>query len=221
MTISPLDMLLMNYAAGSLSQQESLLVAAHLALNAEARRKVSRYEAMGGRLMCETEPAKVRDECLNATLARIEKAPASPMQQKAAPCASPDLHIPEAIYALISGFCLSDPRQWSNVTRGFATMSLRLCPAPTQKRLRLVKLEPRSAAPPHSHPGTEVTVVLQGSFSDQTGKYRKGDIIIISDPRLVHQPTASDEGCVCLTLTEAPLRFQDPFQRFMNAFWRV
>jgi putative transcriptional regulator len=221
MTLSPLDMLLMNYATGSLGQQESLLVAAHLALNADARRKVSRYEAMGGQLMCEAEPAMLRDECLHATLARIEKTNDAPRPQKENPCISPDLHIPEAIYALISGFCLSDPRQWSRVTRGFATMRLRLCPAPTQKRLRLVKLEPGSATPPHSHPGTEVTVVLQGSFSDQTGKYKKGDIIIITDRNLVHQPVASDEGCVCLTLNETPLRFQDPLQRLMNAFWRV
>ena len=220
MSMSPLDMLLMNYATGSLTPQESLIVAAHLTLNAEARRKVSRYEALGGRLMCEAEPAQVHVDCLTATLSRIEKSPAAPPPQKRAACA-PDLHIPDAVYALISGFCLSDPRCWSQVTRGFAKMELRLCPAPTRKRLRLVKMNPQAATPRHSHPGTEVTVVLQGSFSDQTGHYRKGDIVIINDPRIVHQPVASEEGCVCLMLTEAPLRFQDPFQRFMNAFWRV
>ncbi|TAL30577.1 MAG: hypothetical protein EPN97_12235 [Alphaproteobacteria bacterium] len=219
MTLSPLDLLLMNYATGSLSQQESLLVAAHLTLNPEARRRVARYEAEGGRMMCETTPSPVRDECLNATLSRIGKAPVKPAPA-ATPCA-PDLHIPAAIYALISGFCVSDPRQWSRVTPGFAKMELRLCPAPTRKRLRLMKLEPRSATPPHSHPGRETTVVLEGSFRDHTGQYKKGDIIIVDDPRFVHQPLAGDNGCVCLTLTEAPLRFQDPFQRFMNAFWRV
>ena len=220
MNMSPLDMLLMNYATGSLTPQESLIVAAHLTLNADARRKVSRYEALGGRLMCEAEPAQVHADCLTATLSRIEKAPAAKPAEKRAACA-PDLHIPDAVYALISGFCLSDPRCWSQVTRGFAKMELRLCPAPTRKRLRLVKMSPQAATPRHSHPGTEVTVVLQGGFSDQTGHYRKGDIVIITDPRLVHQPVASEDGCVCLMLTEAPLRFQDPFQRFMNAFWRV
>jgi putative transcriptional regulator len=220
MTVSQLDMLLMNYAAGSLAPQESLIVAAHLTLNAEARRKVSRYEAAGGRLMCETEPAAMDDGCLTATLSRIEKKPPVPVQKREA-SAAPDLNIPAAVYALISGFCLSDPRCWSQVSRGFAKMDLRLCPAPTQKRLRLIKLEPKTAAPPHSHPRTEITVVLHGSFRDQTGQYKKGDIVIINDPRFIHQPVATDEGCVCLTLTEAPLRFQDPFQRFMNAFWRV
>ncbi|MEZ0225093.1 MAG: ChrR family anti-sigma-E factor [Alphaproteobacteria bacterium] len=219
MTLSPLDLLLMNYATGSLSQQESLIVAAHLTLNAEARRRVQRYEAEGGKMMCETEPAAVRAECLNETLSRIEKTPIKPMPA-ATPCA-PDLHIPAAIYALISGFCVSDRRNWSRVTRGFTKMDLRLCPAPTRKRLRLMKLEPHATTPRHSHPGRETTVVLEGSFRDQTGQYKKGDIIIITDARFIHQPVAGERGCVCLTLTEAPLRFQDPFQRFMNAFWRV
>jgi putative transcriptional regulator len=218
--LSPLDLLLMNYATGSLTPQESLIVAAHITLNAEARRKVARFEAMGGRLMCETEPAQVHDDCLTATLSRIEKT-AAPAKEKRAACTAPDLHIPDAVYALISGFCMSDPRCWSEVTRGFARMNLRLCPAPTRKRLQLVKLNPNAAAPMHSHPGTEVTVVLQGGFHDQTGHYQTGDIVIINDPRIVHQPQADKDGCVCLILTEAPLRFQDPFQRFMNAFWRV
>ena len=219
MTLSPLELMLMNYATGSLTPQESLIVAAHLTLNADARRKVSRYEALGGRLMCEAEPAQVHADCLTATLSRIEKP--APAPEKEARRAAPDLHIPDAVYALISGFCMSDPRCWSTVTRGFAKMELRLCATPTRKRLRLVKLNPNAAAPMHSHPGTEVTVVLDGSFRDQTGQYKKGDIVIINDPRLVHQPKAGDDGCVCLMLTEAPLRFQDPFQRFMNAFWRV
>jgi putative transcriptional regulator len=219
MTLSPLDLLLMNYATGSLSPQESLVVAAHLTLNSEARRRVQRYEAEGGKMMCETEPAAVRAECLSATLSKIEKTSIKPAPA-ATPCA-PDLHIPAAIYALISGFCAPDTRNWSRVTRGFAKMDLRLCPAPTAKRLRLMKLEPRSATPPHSHPGRETTVVLEGSFRDHTGQYKKGDIIIITDASFIHQPVAGDQGCVCLTLTEAPLRFQDPFQRFMNAFWRV
>lgn len=221
MSLSPLDMLLMNYAAGSLTPQESLLVAAHITLNAEARRKVSRYEALGGKLMCEAEPAELHDECLNATLSRIDKTAPASQQQKAACNTASDLRIPEAVYALISSFCLSDRRDWSTVTRGFSKMDLRLCPMPTQKRLRLVKMDPGASAPRHSHPGTEVTVVLQGSYTDHTGRYNKGDIVIITDPRLIHQPVASEDGCVCLTLTEAPLRFQDPFQRFMNAFWRV
>ncbi len=220
MTMTPLDLLLMNYATGSLTPQESLIVAAHLTLNAAARRKVERFEALGGRLMCETEPVKVADDCLTATLSRIDSTPAQKSAPKEKACA-PDLHIPDAIYALISGFCMSDPRCWSQVTRGFAKMELRFCATPTQKRLRLVKLNPRAATPMHSHPGPEVTVVLHGGFSDQTGQYKKGDIVIISDPRIVHQPVAGDDGCVCLMLTEAPLRFQDPFQRFMNAFWRV
>jgi putative transcriptional regulator len=223
--LSPLDRLLMDYAAGRLSAPESLVVAAHLTINTEARRKVSQYEAFGGRLMCETEPAPVRAECLSNVLTRIGTAPPAVREVSAPPACglAPDVPVPPAIRTLIAGVCRRlETDGWTRVTPGFSKMELRLAsePRPAQ-RLRLMRLDPGQGAPRHAHRGTEITLVLQGSFSDETGRYGPGDILIIADPRLVHQPVAAAEGCVCLTLTEAPLRFEEPMRRIMNAFWRV
>ncbi|NIQ14264.1 MAG: transcriptional regulator, partial [Candidatus Dadabacteria bacterium] len=51
----------------------------------------------------------------------------------------------------------------------------------------------------HGHKGTEITVVLKGSFSDANGIYQQGDFLL-KEPGDVHQPIASqDSDCLCLT----------------------
>lgn len=228
--MTPLDNLLMNYAAGRLEDQERLLVNAARMLNPDVRSRLAQFEAMGARLMCEEAPAAVSAECLSHVMARIEKSgqPAVRCADKE-PCPpAPDLNIPGIVHALISSVCAQ--QQWSRMGRGVMRMELqvraprpRTPPARTivQKRLRLMKLAPQQRTPRHAHAGTEITLVLHGSFTDELGTFRKGDVVILTDPRFIHQPTAGDDGCICLTLTEARLRFYDPFARIMNTFWRI
>lgn len=246
--MTPLDRLLMNYAAGRLEEQEKLLVTAARALNPDVRSRIAQFEAMGAHLMCQQAPAPVSAACLNAIMARIdaqhaeetEAEDAAALKQQANTGAAvkampspvpvsvpvPDLNIPEIIQALIANVC-AHRQQWSHMTRGVMRMELtvRRPPQPAkqavQKRLRLMKLPPGGAAPRHAHAGTEITLVLEGEFSDELGTFRRGDVVIITDPRFAHAPRAGGEGCTCLTLTEARLRFHDPLARIMNTFWRI
>lgn len=245
--MTPLDRLLMNYAAGRLEEQEKLLVTAARALNSDVRSRIAQFEAMGAHLMCQQAPAPVSAACLNAIMARIDaqhameeessqEAEEAAFRQEAntgaavkampSPAPVPDLNIPEIIQALIANVC-AHRQQWSHMTRGVMRMELtvRRPPQPAkqavQKRLRLMKLPPGEAAPRHAHAGTEITLVLEGDFSDELGTFRRGDVVIITDPRFVHAPRAGEAGCTCLTLTEARLRFHDPLARIMNTFWRI
>ena len=62
--------------------------------------------------------------------------------------------------------------------------------------------------PTHSHRGLELTLVLCGAFSDATGSYSRGDLQE-ADEDLEHQPHAAPgEDCICLAVTDAPLRFR-------------
>ena len=224
--IDVLEHMLMAYAAGGLPAQESLMVAALTALNPAARNKVKHYEALAGRMICEQEQAKVTDDCLAKLMGRID-APKAETPPPAVRAVEPpaqkqnDLGIPLAIQALISGFCMNDRRCWDKMSRGFSKMEIRICRTPTRKRLRLMRLLPGQATPAHAHRGIEITLVLEGSYTDSTGTFNRGDIVILTDPRFIHQPKAGAAGCVCLTLTEAPLRFTDPLTRVLNAMWRV
>ncbi len=50
--------------------------------------------------------------------------------------------------------------------------------AATGYRARLIRLKAGRGVPRHTHGGSELTVVLEGSFSDETGHYARGDLAI-------------------------------------------
>lgn len=220
---SLLEALLMHYAAGHLRPAEALLVACHVALNPAARRKLETFEAMGAKMVCdcpEEEAVPVSGDCFDKILSRIESpalqeapAPRPPMQHDAA--------IPPAVMTLLCGHCTERSIRWQKLHDGVEGVSLHVpVGSPCRHRLRLLRLAPHLQAPAHSHNGREMTLVLQGSFSDHTGEYGSGDLVVIDNPSFAHAPKAGPQGCLCLVLTEAPLRFRKTRIRIFNFFWR-
>lgn len=205
------DMLLMHYAAGSLEAAESLIAAAHLALSPEGRRKVARYEAVGGCLITTMPEARVSDECLEAVLGFIDR-PAA--QEQAAPGKPRDpcdgrLALPDCIRNILDGHCQEFAMVWSTAQDGMDFVDLRICtPQPCHRKVQLIYLPPNFALPDHSHEGLEITVVLNGSFSDANRRYTAGDIIIIDDPATAHAPRTDSEGCLCLCLMDGELHLR-------------
>jgi putative transcriptional regulator len=62
----------------------------------------------------------------------------------------------------------------------------------------------------------ELTLVLSGAFSDATGEYRRGDLQE-ADEDLQHRPHAAPgEDCICLAVTDAPLRFRSLAARMVQ-----
>ena len=77
-------------------------------------------------------------------------------------------------------------------------------------------MDPGASVPLHSHNGKEYILVLEGSFCDEYGNYKKGELQI-NDSKIKHTPIASEkEGCICLTLTEKELVFFGPFAPILN-----
>ena len=75
--------------------------------------------------------------------------------------------------------------------------------------------------PDHSHNGLELTLVLQGSFSDATGRFGVGDLEI-ADEDLEHTPVADPgDACICLAATDAPLRFRAIVPRLLQPLFRI
>jgi putative transcriptional regulator len=59
----------------------------------------------------------------------------------------------------------------------------------------------------HTHDGNELTLVLQGSISDEVGDFGVGNIADL-DKEIVHQPIVdSTDHCICLIATDAPFKF--------------
>ena len=221
----PSEAVLMAYAAGALGEGLSLLVATHLSLCPDCREVVAEAEALGGALLDETDMAPISSGAADALLARLDGDGAEPPSVRSArqsdtrrrPPSSParaygdgkDLPAPLRDYVRD----LSAAR-WQWVATGVRQLDLMQRPR-GRDTARLLKIAPGRVLPHHGHGGLELTVVLQGSFTDEQGRFTRGDLAEI-DADDAHQPIAdSGDPCICLIGTDAPLRFSGLVPRMM------
>lgn len=199
----PSETHLVEYAAGALPQGMSLLVAAHLNYCPACRATVRAAEAVGG-LMIEDgalEPSPLAHAAPD--LGRV----LPPDEGK-----RPAIDVPSPLRPYI-GSRLADVR-WRTFWPGMQTVRI-ACPDDPSD-VSLLRLRPGTGMPVHSHGGEELTLVLQGSYTDETGRYAVGDVAI-GDPNLSHRPVADDGAhCVCFTVVDAPLRFASPLARLAS-----
>jgi putative transcriptional regulator len=210
---------LLDYASGALREPLALLVATHLALCPACRREIAALEAVGGALLDELPPEPVADDSLAHVLARLDRpeAPDRPSGQAGEPdpaAAGPVL--PQPLRGYVGGSL--DRLAWRRLG---PIAEARLLPDFDQLTTRLLRVGPGAAIPDHEHSGSELTLVLQGGFSDVTGHYLRGDVAE-ADSTLDHRPVADDgEECVCLVVTDGPLRLTGPLGRLLNPFIRI
>jgi putative transcriptional regulator len=202
--------LILGYSAGTLPEAVNLIVATHVSLCDTCRAAVEAHDALGGALLGETlEP--VSEACLADTLAAIKGL--APARQEAR-AADPTLPAPLRDYV---GGRLSDVK-WRPLGMGVKQAILRTSPEATA---RLLYIPAGMAVPDHSHNGLELTLVLQGAFSDEDGRFARGDIEI-ADAEVDHMPVADiGDDCICLAVTDAPLRFKGLLPRLAQPFLRI
>jgi predicted ChrR family anti-sigma factor len=190
---------MLEYAAGALSDGERLAADLHRTLSGEGRRMAAVMEALGGALLEEHAargPSTSKgsmDGALPAFPARTPSAEAK-MDARLAP--------------FLSGDLLALPWRRS---------LFRVHTLPTGvSNTKLLRLDPGQKAPDHGHARRDVTVVLQGCFSDEFGVYRRGDISF-AEPGVRHAPTAQgDQPCVCLIAEEPPRRVGRHGRRWLS-----
>jgi putative transcriptional regulator len=78
----------------------------------------------------------------------------------------------------------------------------------------LLHISPGGAVPEHTHKGFELTVLLEGSFSDEEGEYVKGDFIML-DGSHQHSPV-SKNGCLCYTVANDALHFSQGINKLLK-----
>ena len=77
------------------------------------------------------------------------------------------------------------------------------------------------AVPNHGHNGTELTLVLRGAYADETDRFQRGDVEIANED-MQHTPIADElEDCICLAVTDAPLKFSGLLPRLIQPLLRI
>ncbi|TWA84476.1 ChrR-like anti-ECFsigma factor [Azospirillum brasilense] len=221
-THHPGDTLLIDYAGGALGEAASLIVATHLALCPCCRLNVAEMEAVGGALLESIEPEEVDPACLETVLARLDDLPPLPrVPRPKLVCQPAEVPLlPEPLRRYIGGDLSRLP--WKRLMRGMDCYDIPLgsgsgYDSERRGKARLMRLASGVGPPHHTHRGIELTLVLDGGFTDDLGQFARGDLSV-ADDSVRHRPVADEEGCLCLAVTDAPLRFTGALGLILNPF---
>ena len=203
--------LLTEYAAGNLALAQSACVSAHLNYCEACQKTVEQLQNVGASLFEVQSPITVGEDVLNSVLARLDDAP--PLRYRQEDTAV-DGGTPAILQRLMRGD-FSD-LSWKKVTKALSVSYLKT--GDPNFEFALLHIKAGGKIPEHSHRGSEMTLILEGGFSDGDGVYHKGDFLF-RDADHSHAPTAlQSEDCICLAVLDAPLKFTGWKHRWMNPF---
>jgi putative transcriptional regulator len=208
------DALLMGYSAGQLPEAFNLIVASHVSMCDECRARLHAHDSLGGALLETCEAAPISRDSLAATMARIkgqQPEPRLPARRQAQAGV-----LPAPIRDYLGGDL--ETVRWRSIGGGVRQAIL---PTSRAASARLLFIPGGVAVPDHGHKGTELTLVLKGAFRDETDRFGPGDIEIANE-ELEHTPVAeAGEDCICLAVTDAPLKFNAFMPRILQPFMRI
>ncbi|WP_412555545.1 ChrR family anti-sigma-E factor [Shimia sp. MIT1388] len=196
------------YAAGTLPHAFSLVVATQVSMSAEARATLQAHEAVGGIVLEDTSSVAVSDTMKSNLLSMLD----DPMPEE--PVYASSGVYPAPVMEALKG---REPR-WKTLGMG---VKQDILAEDEFGSVRLLYIPPEQAVPDHGHNGLELTLVLQGSFSDETGRFGAGDVEV-ADETLEHTPIAgAGEPCICLAATDARLKFNAFMPRLLQPLFRI
>jgi putative transcriptional regulator len=211
------DALLLAYSAGQLPEAFSLIAAAHISMCDDCRARAGSYDAVGGAMVESGAVAPLSEGCLAATMARIAGLEQDPKPTAPRPNSPRQ---PSILPAPVRDYVGGDLAQvrWRPLGMGVRQAIL---PTARDASARLLYIPAGRAMPDHGHRGTELTLVLQGAFADESDHFGPGDLEI-ADQSMDHTPVAAPGAdCICLAATDAPLRFNTLIPRLVQPFFRI
>jgi putative transcriptional regulator len=211
------DELLLAHAAGRLPEPVALAVATHLALSPDARARYARYEALGGVLLDRLEPEAIATDGWERLAARLDE---KEEEEIAPPPPKPPTDHGRLLLPRPLRDYVGEPLDRLKWRRYGPLAEAELKLGTPGYRTSLIRMRAGGMAPKHTHEGQEITVVIEGAFSDALGHYRRGDLVI-ADSRVDHRPKADeDRDCLCLAVADAPLRLTGRLGWLLNPFIR-
>lgn len=204
---------LIEFSSGTGSSALSIAISTHLHFCGECRVRVGELESTAAVLFEEQSSIPVEMEGFDKLMSRIAAEPAAP---KTVTKQEPT-RFPPMIEKLINRD--TEALDWRNPMK-----NLRVCRLMTDESgfiLGLHHMKSGGRVPNHTHRGNEISVVIEGGFSDALGSYRPGDFIHLSTDH-VHSPQADADGdCWLLSIVEAPVKLTGPLGWLVNPFLKA
>lgn len=205
--------LLNEFASGALPLAQSVCVSLHINYCEQCRRSHQRLQQLGSALFEELAPQQVDDSLLSTVMSRLDEEPTA-LSYQSAPA---DDKGPPLIQRLMKGDYTD--LDWQKVSSNVRISRLRT--GDVDNEFALYHINAGASIPKHTHKGTELTLVLEGAFSDEEGHYKVGDFVM-RDADQQHTPTATqDRDCICIGVLDAPIKFTDWKYRMVNPFLKL
>jgi putative transcriptional regulator len=197
----PADAVLADYASGAMRPAFAVVVSAHLETCAHCRASLRGLEALGGAMIAELPESEMSSEALDRVMAGIERPIQGAAEAPAKPAAD---RIPFG------------REMWIG-----PGMGLRKARMPQGDLLYQLRLPAGLGTIPHGHQGTEYTVVLKGAFVDGTTRFGPGDFVEMGE-EVEHALHVTDDGeCICIIVSEKPMRVTTLMGRFVQFVTQV
>ncbi|TMO68230.1 ChrR family anti-sigma-E factor [Pseudoalteromonas aurantia] len=204
----PTAEMLMQFSQGTLPESLSIAVSAHVEMCPCCAKQVAKNEALCGQELFSDSDALDLDFDFSQMISNITEDKAVELvkqyEHELIEYHGSKAVVPRAIATL--------PRSGFSHVGKLARARLDL--GDGDVRASLLQISPGGEIPNHTHTGFELTLLLEGSFEDESGSYVAGDFIWL-DGRHTHTPKTQD-GCLCFTLVNSALHFNKGLSKLLN-----
>jgi len=209
-THHPKKELLQAFVAGELPASLSIGVAAHIEMCDECAKVVAALTAKSAAEIFDTTEKEIvfEDDMLLTMMNDITE---DDTQDKISTVTAPSITMDNKTISLPRVFNQVPLKNWNKL--GDVSRS-RLDLNEEPLRSSLLNIAPQGEVPMHSHKGFELTLILDGSFTDDMGYYQAGDFIWL-DGQHTHSPVTSN-GCLCYTVSDDALQFTKGLSKLLN-----
>jgi len=206
------DETLLDYSNGSLTTSMETLVACHLTMCPYCRNRSQLTDDVGGQMLSTQQPASTRLSAAEL-LKQSRNMPAITVTKKTNEVG--DSSVPRPLGRLLPGPLES--LEWRAIAPGIKQYTLNDQPR-REGAFKLLRLEPGSVLSAHTHKERELTYVIRGSYSDEIGHFKAGDIADLDD-HVEHRPVVGDEEvCYALIATDSPVKYTTVLGKIMQPF---
>lgn len=208
----PSDTLLAQYASATLPASLSVAVAIHVDMCPCCKQKVIALEANNAEFIFNSPPAEAPEEqelagassMLESIMMDESIDEVYDVKPKQVTISKKDYQLPRALSRIAHGNFM----QMGKLSRS------RIALDDGELRSSLLHIDAGGEIPEHTHTGFELTLLLEGEFSDETGDYVPGDFMLL-DGRHHHTPITK-EGCLCYTVVSSALHFNKGLSKLLN-----
>ena len=213
----PTEEQLSEFAQGLSSPALALVISAHVDMCGKCQKHLARLESDSAKLIFEdqiniaaNQPKEFASMLADITCLPVSESPSATPKESMIELDGRKFAVPRAL------------KRYVDKTGNWSHLLGNLWQAPVDLGLigkaHFIFMQKNGRVPEHTHRGTELTLVIDGEFSDGISHYDTGDFILMNSDNTHAPHSEASEGCLVFSIVDAPLHFTSGIARLLNPF---